>query len=51
MSQYNNIILSASYNKNTYSHNTDNIFYLSLSIPLSNAMDKNRMYITNSTSF
>ncbi|WP_272660977.1 fimbria/pilus outer membrane usher protein [Providencia sp. PROV150] len=49
LSQYNNIILSASYNKNTYSHNTDNIFYLSLSIPLSNAMDKNRMYITNST--
>ncbi|MEX6246411.1 fimbria/pilus outer membrane usher protein [Providencia hangzhouensis] len=27
------------------------MFYLSLSIPLSNAMDKNRMYITNSTTF
>ncbi|QZY66511.1 fimbrial biogenesis outer membrane usher protein (plasmid) [Providencia rettgeri] len=50
LTQYNNIIISANYNKNTYSHNTDNIFYLSLSIPLSNNIDKNRSYFTTSTS-
>ncbi|EKT56047.1 fimbria/pilus outer membrane usher protein [Providencia burhodogranariea] len=49
--ELNNIMVSASYNKNTYSGNTDNIFYLSLSMPLSNGMDNNRMYLSNSTTY
>lgn len=48
---YNNVVLSASYNKNTYRNITDNTFYLSLSMPLSNGIDKNKMYLTNSTNF
>lgn len=47
----NNIMLSASYNKNTYRYTTDNAFYFSLSMPLSSGMDKNKMYLTNSTSY
>ena len=49
--EYNNIVLSASYNKNTYRHETDDVFYLSLSMPLSNGMDKNKMYLTSSTNY
>lgn len=51
LTEYNNTALSASYNKNTYRHNTDNMFFLSMSMPLSNGMDKNKMYLTNSTSY
>lgn len=49
--ELNNIMVSASYNKNTYSGNTDNTFYLSLSMPLSNGMNDNKMYLTNSTTY
>ena len=49
--QFNNIMLSASYNKNKYRNMTDDMFYFSLSMPLSSGMDKNRMYVTNSTSY
>lgn len=49
--KFNGVMLSASYNKNKYRGITDDMFYLSLSMPLSNGMDKNRMYLTNSTSY
>ncbi|MBS0847811.1 fimbria/pilus outer membrane usher protein [Citrobacter sp. JGM124] len=49
--QLNNVMLSVSYNKNKYRQMTDDMFYFSISMPLSNGMDKNRMYLTNSTSY
>ncbi|HHR6046250.1 TPA: fimbria/pilus outer membrane usher protein [Providencia alcalifaciens] len=49
--EFNNIIISTSYNKNTYINNTEDILYLSISVPLSNAIDKNTVYLTNSTNY
>lgn len=48
---FNNVIVSTSYNKNTHINNTENIFYLSMSIPLSNAIDKNTIYLNNSINY
>lgn len=50
-SEFNNIIISTSYNKNTYINNTENILYLSVSVPLSNTIDKNTVYLTNSINY
>lgn len=50
-SSFNNMMLSASYNKNTYGSMNDNVFYLSITMPLSNTIDKNKVYLTNSTSY
>ncbi|MEX9691097.1 MULTISPECIES: fimbria/pilus outer membrane usher protein [unclassified Providencia] len=50
-SDFNNIIISASYNKNTYIDNTENVLYLSVSVPLSNTIDKNTLYLTNSMNY
>jgi len=47
----NNINLSLSYNKNKYKNISDDMFYLSFSMPLSNIVDRNRMYFTNSVNF
>ena len=45
----NNVNVQASYNKNKYKDINDDMFYLSLSMPLSYGTDRNRMYVTNST--
>jgi len=47
----NNIMISASYNKNKYKDLNDDMFYLSLSMPLSNGSNRNKMYLTNSVSY
>jgi len=47
--ELNNVNVSASYNKNKYKSINDDMFYLSLSMPLSSGIDRNRMYVTNST--
>ncbi|MEQ5306294.1 fimbria/pilus outer membrane usher protein [Providencia rettgeri] len=49
--ELNNVILSSSYNRNTYNGKVDNVFYVSMSMPLTNSMDKNRIYLSNSTSY
>lgn len=46
----NGIMVSASYNKNKYKNLSDDMFYLSLSMPLSKGIDRNKMYLTNSIS-
>ncbi|MEY1239725.1 fimbria/pilus outer membrane usher protein [Providencia manganoxydans] len=51
LTDLNNVIISASYSKNTYTTNTDNIIYLSISVPLSSPMNANKMYITNSFNY
>jgi len=50
-SQFNNIMLSASYNKKTYGALNDDIFYLSFSMPLSSRSSKNSMFVSNSTTY
>ncbi|WP_426817299.1 fimbria/pilus outer membrane usher protein [Winslowiella sp. 2C04] len=47
----NNVTVSASYNKNTFSGTTDDAFYLSLSMPLTNGTNSSPMYLSNSTSY
>lgn len=49
--ELNNIVLSASYSKNTYINNTDNIMFLSLSIPFTDNIDRGSMYLTNNISY
>lgn len=49
--ELNGIMLTASYNKNKYKNMNDDMFYLSLSMPLSKGVDRNRMYLTNSVSY
>lgn len=49
--QFHNIMLSASYSKKTYTGTTDDVFYLSFSMPLSKTTSLNPMYVSNSTNF
>ena len=49
--QFNNIIISTSYNKRTYGSINDNIFYLSFSMPLMNRASSSSMYVSNNTSY
>ena len=49
--QYNNIMISANYSKKTYNAMTDDIFYLSFSMPLTKTTSKNTMYLANSASY
>lgn len=49
--QFNNIMISASYNKRTYSTMTDDVLYLSFSMPLTKTTSKNMMYASNSTNY
>lgn len=49
--QLNNVIVSASYNKNNSRGFNDDALYLSLSLPISNGMNNNLMYLSNSTSY
>ena len=50
-SQLNNIMLSVNYNKKTYGTMTDDIFYFSLSMPLSTSSSQNSMYVSNSSTY
>jgi len=50
-SNFNNMNLSLSYNKNKYKNISDDMLYLSISMPLSNILDRNSMYLTNSVNF
>lgn len=47
-SDFNNVNLSLSYNKNKYKGISDDTYYLSVTMPLSSISSKNRMYLTNS---
>ena len=49
--ELNSIMLSASYNKNKYKNMNDDMFYLSFSMPLTNGINKNKMYLTNSINY
>nr|WP_154325390.1 fimbria/pilus outer membrane usher protein [Pantoea sp. 201603H] len=49
--QLNNVSLSANYTKTKYRSLSDNMFFLSFSMPLTNGIEKNRMYLSNSTSY
>lgn len=51
LKEFNDIMLSASYNKNTFSDISDDVFYLTISMPLSSSMSTDRMYLSNSTSY
>lgn len=51
INKLNNVILSASYNKNNTQGINDDAFYLSLSFPISNGVNSNQMYLSNSTSY
>jgi len=49
--QFNNIMLSANYSKKKYSTVTDDVFYLSFSMPLTKTTSKNKMYVSNSINY
>lgn len=49
--QLNNTVVSLSYNKNNSGNINDDVFYLSLSLPLTNGMDRNSVYLSNNTSY
>ena len=49
--QLNNVIVSASYNKNNSRGINDDALYLSLSLPISNGINNSAMYLSNSTNY
>ena len=46
-----NVMISASYSKNKYKDLSDDMLYLSLSMPLSNGIDRNKMYLSNGVNY
>lgn len=47
----NNINLSASYNKNKYLSSSEDVFYLSMTMPLNIALGNDMMYLSNSSGY